>query len=1602
MTTIFDDSKEAVRHALPPQQQRPPAPTPSAHPPLPTAGAPSSTLAGLNFWGSMQDFNQRVQKIHDNHLLANGVAPNPQTMLKLALSTGNEFQVAPGVPLSRAVAQRPVVQTNPMILSGLAGYASQGSKGYEQWMDEFGDQLDAMLRNPDTHAQAAAALANAKRTAAAVDNGPGVGYAVVHAATYTAHVADAALRVLGSLDQVTTPQGSKEQSRRTAQAISGFEAVAPAIAQVVQGLVYSPVAGARVANALLLDLGDLSRGSQLGENVAQPMPFHRTITIAKETGDSMLYDLAHPGSRAGFLFLDGLGIASLGAGTAVRLGRIGGVEGVAAKVRAFRAPHDMETFTLTKEGLGEEIKLAQNPLVNWAQEYTPGVGLRARQGRLNRGGGVQVEATDLAGNQLGNVLPPTRMLFPDKLNFLNWAQDLLSSESMIGRAHDRRLTTEYRAVAGVGAHLADFYGAAGSDNWLTSLLPDRLMNGLRPGERKAIEAFSYPISQGRDPLAAMEAAEQYLLENGIGDAKAHQTSIARLAAARKELENPRPQLQQALDAVRTVVTETQSLKLKMGLTEQTAAERVAKAGYMVENAPEFARNLQSRNELKAATQAIRDAKNRPEQLPAAQNRLAQAQENLAANPYPLVEMEDGRLGYRVGETVVPLNSPAPGSFYFPHILKTKPSARGSLNVIARRASSPFGLSKGLLPTELRHEMTGDAYLHGDYRLDIPNLQGEQLARTAKSWVQWQDWQRAWDNGLELPKPGYIAVRDIRTVPDDIRRVLGDFLDEHLDQANADLVPDDLHQWLFPDRVASDENVRWIDPRTLGETTRTPLGPAGGFTKFAATINDLMRPFIFFLQPKYALNGLGNYAMLALDEGFLRSGANLARAMTLDDDLHTRVAAQVGAGKSLGYVSELSGGINRALAEFWSRLTDDRFRTASFLHYARVKGFVSDEELSALLTDRAHAAVLNDVTERAKDALVNFDRMSGWEKARLRNYIFVYPWQRGAFFWSFRTILEHPAKTALLATLGADAYHDETWLKEAAAWVRRTGYLPLDWAMSKTGIKELEAKTGIKGSPAMLPVWNPTSINTFATLNDAMQAGRALVTGDKYANVGNVAGPPIQLAIHVATGTDNYGNAYQGSQFWGAVQDVLGIVPIIAAVKRSQKDLGPAMKDFDVTDRASLQTRLNSALHQAVTNPGWLDGFGSLIYGSQGELNLNALAARYWRDATPQQRQQRTVRLLQMALAAQGDFLGRPVPQDVRQAVTEQAQLSWALQQHAQKLQRSNGLTLKEVATFTVSYYRDAGKMPARAARAWQAKIDAATAPADLKAFTAAVSHRYGNLAQLQVWDSDVRQQNAAYTQFPQRMGNLLAQGLIPALPGKTTDPQRLDYARAYTRYLDERRGLDEQLKGRPDRQAQLAIFDDEHDKPSGGLPSPVRLSFTEGSAEQQRLALVADFDRPWKNLNAAAKTALGQPVPQGVSLAWGQYDEAVRQIRQRDGSVSRDQRDAVAAQLSSANPGFAKDYALSKQPRIFRFEQTPLYKDLPERSWFDQNVGEYAKQAARALTAGADPQAVRSYWKQWVTEKVLPAIKTDPDLQALRQALAGYPATFLTRLLSNG
>src|SRR5262249_39685586 len=150
--------------------------------------------------------------------------------------------------------------------------------------------------------------------------------------------------------------------------------------------------------------------------------------------------------------------------------------------------------------------------------------------------------------------------------------------------------------------------------------------------------------------------------------------------------------------------------------------------------------------------------------------------------------------------------------------------------------------------------------------------------------------------------------------------------------DAELLPadmQDLIKELFPGGTNHREvkipeeaipHTKWVDSRLLGETG-APIHLGKATSSALSAINTPVRFTTLSLRPAYALNLLGNHAMLWFDQGFTTSLQNYARALHLtasDGEANAAMIHRlVGAGKARSYETGYAGRVTRSVAEFWN-------------------------------------------------------------------------------------------------------------------------------------------------------------------------------------------------------------------------------------------------------------------------------------------------------------------------------------------------------------------------------------------------------------------------------------------------------------------------------------------------------------------------------------------------------------------------------------------------------------------------------------------------------------------------------------------------------------
>ena len=238
-----------------------------------------------------------------------------------------------------------------------------------------------------------------------------------------------------------------------------------------------------------------------------------------------------------------------------------------------------------------------------------------------------------------------------------------------------------------------------------------------------------------------------------------------------------------------------------------------------------------------------------------------------------------------------------------------------------------------------------------------------------------------------------------------------------------------------------DNIRWVPQTFIHETMlKHEISTAsnyGGLLHVAGVgfdvMNDLARAGILFLSPFYApVNLIGNLAMNAIHQGVFMP-SNLMRSAFLHRELEKGdrlfIDKMMGHGMSAAMApSVLMKKPGGALAHYLGLAVDLFPRRSAWLHEAARQGYRDPAKMRKLIADaklgNPHATNEVDlISRRANDAIVDYERMSPFEKNVMTRLLFVYPWLRGATRYTMRFTLDHPMQAAALALMADYAYEN---------------------------------------------------------------------------------------------------------------------------------------------------------------------------------------------------------------------------------------------------------------------------------------------------------------------------------------------------------------------------------------------------------------------------------------------------------------------------------------------------------------------------------------------------------------------------------------------------
>lgn len=265
----------------------------------------------------------------------------------------------------------------------------------------------------------------------------------------------------------------------------------------------------------------------------------------------------------------------------------------------------------------------------------------------------------------------------------------------------------------------------------------------------------------------------------------------------------------------------------------------------------------------------------------------------------------------------------------------------------------------------------------------------------------------------------------------------------------------LDTWLYrghgpePEWLADTKNVRAV-PETLVRTLLSDVfasAPRGSIASIFGALNALARATTIYLPyggARYvARNTPQNMILLALTQprAFLQVRKSVATLRRKEPDVYAAIKAEAGTIPAAAGLPELAGmrrsraqrlergmtDASRRIAGGLGELTDEPWRVASWLQYAKAYGFDSPPARRRLLTsdEPAIKRVRDDIAQRVRDDMIDFDALPPWARENLSRYLFILPFVAGAGKWPLVYLREYPARAAILALLAAQHAREET-------------------------------------------------------------------------------------------------------------------------------------------------------------------------------------------------------------------------------------------------------------------------------------------------------------------------------------------------------------------------------------------------------------------------------------------------------------------------------------------------------------------------------------------------------------------------------------------------
>lgn len=348
----------------------------------------------------------------------------------------------------------------------------------------------------------------------------------------------------------------------------------------------------------------------------------------------------------------------------------------------------------------------------------------------------------------------------------------------------------------------------------------------------------------------------------------------------------------------------------------------------------------------------------------------------------------------------------------------------------------------------------------------------------------------------------------------------DMLPTLLDGRHAHQVAEDFLKGRIEEPI---DNIAWIPANFMDNARLLPeaykpaakgakrvLGSAGKIG--LDVVNDVQRALVLYLNPVYIpVNLIGNLAMNVMQQGVFLP-ANIYRAALLYRELSHEERNMMDTLLGHGLIQSSAGSaslrpikkVTDPMAHYIGNLVDLQPRRLAFIHEARREGIGLKEMKELLRSDSKEMTVKRQlIRQRANDAIVDYERLSPFERNYLTRTLFFYPWLKGATRWTERWALDHPIQALVLASAG-----DYAWSAAQQQLGERPEYAQFDMPIStKTvglslpgvgdvGLDQAVGEHTLTNAQGLPEVMNVRQLFTQTTPIELAQAGLSFVSGGK--------------------------------------------------------------------------------------------------------------------------------------------------------------------------------------------------------------------------------------------------------------------------------------------------------------------------------------------------------------------------------------------------------------------------------------------------------------------------------------------------------------------------